>query len=105
VARRSARIGQGATRRFAQPGFFLKAVRRYGGPYLRSGATSVASRLGAQEDPPMQSHAEHIQAILARELDTHRRQVALVQASLLTVPPRSSGIAAGARAQGPQFRR
>ena len=45
----------------------------------------------------MQSHAEHIQAILARELDMHRRQVALVQASLLTVPPRSSGIAALAR--------
>lgn len=51
----------------------------------------------------MQSHAEHIQAILARELDLHRRQVALVQASLLTVPPRSSGIAAaGARAQAPR---
>jgi hypothetical protein len=57
----------------------------------------------------MQSHAEHIQAILARELDLHRRQVALVQASLLTTPPRSSGIAAGARAQagrvGPSLRR
>ena len=47
----------------------------------------------------MQSHAHHIQAILARELDLHARQVALVQASLLTVPPRSSGIAAGRRAQ------
>jgi hypothetical protein len=48
----------------------------------------------------MQSHAAAIQAILARELDGHRRQVQLVQASLLTVPPRSSGIAAaGARAQ------
>jgi hypothetical protein len=47
----------------------------------------------------MQSHAHQIQAILARELDMHARQVALVQASLLTVPPRSSGIAAGARAQ------
>ena len=76
-----------------------RALKWYGGPYLRSGATSVASCLGAQEDPPMQSHAERIQTILARELDTHRRQVALVQASLLTVPPRSSGISAGARAQ------
>jgi hypothetical protein len=47
----------------------------------------------------MQSHAHQIQAILARELDMHARQVALVQASLLTVPPRSSGIAAGRRAQ------
>jgi hypothetical protein len=47
----------------------------------------------------MQSHAHQIQAILARELDLHARQVALVQASLLTVPPRSSGIAAGRRAQ------
>ncbi|HWI74016.1 MAG TPA: hypothetical protein VNT55_18800 [Baekduia sp.] len=47
----------------------------------------------------MQSHAQVIQAILARELDMHARQVALVQASLLTVPPRSSGIAAGRRAQ------
>jgi hypothetical protein len=47
----------------------------------------------------MQSHAHIIQAILARELDLHARQVALVQASLLTVPPRSSGIAAGGRAQ------
>ena len=50
----------------------------------------------------MQSHAHRIEAILARELDMHRRQVALVQASLLTVPPRSSGIAAGARAQAPR---
>jgi hypothetical protein len=47
----------------------------------------------------MQSHAHQIQAILARELDLHARQVALVQASLLTVPPRSSGIAAGRRGQ------
>lgn len=47
----------------------------------------------------MQSHAHQIQAILARELDLHARQVALVQASLLTVPPRSPGIAAGRRAQ------
>ena len=47
----------------------------------------------------MQSHAHQIQAILARELDMHARQVALVQTSLLTVPPRSLGIAAGARAQ------
>jgi hypothetical protein len=47
----------------------------------------------------MQSHAHQIQAILARELDMHARQVALVQSSLLTVPPRSSGIAAGVRAQ------
>jgi hypothetical protein len=48
----------------------------------------------------MQSHATAIQAILARELDEHRRQVQLVQASLLTHPPRSLGIAVtGARAQ------
>jgi hypothetical protein len=47
----------------------------------------------------MQSHAHKIQAILARELDLHAREVALVQSSLLTVPPRSSGIAAGVRAQ------
>jgi hypothetical protein len=47
----------------------------------------------------MQSHAHQIQAILARELDLHARQVALVRASLLTVPPRSSGIAADGRAQ------
>jgi hypothetical protein len=47
----------------------------------------------------MQSHAEHIQAILARELDLHRRQAVLVQTSLLTTPPRSSGIAVGERAQ------
>ena len=52
----------------------------------------------------MQSHADHIQAILARELDMHRRQVVLVQASLLTVPPNSSGIAAGARAQARRSR-
>jgi L-glyceraldehyde 3-phosphate reductase len=77
-----------------------RALKWYGGPYLRSGATSVVSRPGAREDPPMQSHAEHIQAILARELETQRREIALVQPSLLTVPPRSSGIAAaGARAQ------
>jgi hypothetical protein len=48
----------------------------------------------------MQSHAAQIQAILARELDGHRRHVQVVQASLLTVPPRSQGIAAaGGRAQ------
>jgi hypothetical protein len=47
----------------------------------------------------MQSHANHIQAILARELDLHARQVASAQSHLLTVPPRSSGIAAGPRAQ------
>jgi hypothetical protein len=47
----------------------------------------------------MQSHAHKIQAILARELDLHVRQVELVRASLLSVPPRSSGIAAGAGAQ------
>jgi hypothetical protein len=46
----------------------------------------------------MQSHAHQIQAILARELDLHRRQAALVQAT----PPRSSGIAAGGRAQAPR---
>jgi hypothetical protein len=48
----------------------------------------------------MASHAQHIQEILARELDLHRRQVALVQASLLTTPPGSPGIAGGPRAQG-----
>lgn len=68
-------------------------------PYPAPGATSVAARLGDGEDPPMQSHAHQIQAILARELDLHRRQVALVQPSLLTTPPRSSGIAAAGRAQ------
>jgi len=68
-------------------------------PYPGPGATSVVARLGAGEDPPMQSHAHEIQAILARELDLHRRQVALLQPSLLTTPPRSSGIAAGVRAQ------
>jgi hypothetical protein len=47
----------------------------------------------------MQSHAHTIQAILARELDLHARQMALVQSSLLTAPPRSPGIAAGPRAQ------
>ncbi|MCW2993417.1 MAG: hypothetical protein JWQ18_912 [Conexibacter sp.] len=68
-------------------------------PYPAPGATSVAARLDDGEDLPMQSHAHQIQAILARELDLHRRQVALVQPSLLTTPPRSSGIAAGGRAQ------
>jgi hypothetical protein len=47
----------------------------------------------------MQSHAHKIQAILARELDLHARQVELVRASLLPLPPRSSGMAAGERAQ------
>jgi hypothetical protein len=47
----------------------------------------------------MQSHAHHIQAILARELDLHARQVELVRAGLLVQPPRSSGMAAGARPQ------
>jgi hypothetical protein len=47
----------------------------------------------------MQSHAHQIQAILARELDLHTRQVELVRASLLTIPPRGSGIAAGGRAE------
>jgi hypothetical protein len=47
----------------------------------------------------MQSHAHQIQAILARELDLHTRQVELVRASLLAVPPRSQGIAAGGRPQ------
>jgi hypothetical protein len=47
----------------------------------------------------MQSHAHTIQAILARELDLHARQVAQVQGRLLTVPPRSPGIAARSLAQ------
>jgi hypothetical protein len=49
----------------------------------------------------MQSHAHRIQAILARELDLHARQVQLAQAGLL-VPvraPHGSGIAGGAGAQ------
>jgi hypothetical protein len=46
----------------------------------------------------MQSHASEIQAILARELEGHRRQVTLVHAGLLTVAPRPQGIAAGAQA-------
>jgi hypothetical protein len=51
----------------------------------------------------MQSHAHIIQAILARELDMHARQVALAQSSLVTTaPPRSPGIAAGGRAQAPR---
>jgi hypothetical protein len=36
----------------------------------------------------MQSHAAQIQQLLARERDGHLRQVQLVRASLLTVPPR-----------------
>lgn len=49
----------------------------------------------------MQSHAHRIQAILARELDLHARQVQLAQAGLL-VPvrmPHGSGIAGGVGAQ------
>jgi hypothetical protein len=46
----------------------------------------------------MQSHATQIQAILARELEELHRQVTLVHAGRLTVPPRPQGIAAGARA-------
>lgn len=49
----------------------------------------------------MQSHAHRIQAILARELDLHARQVQLAQAGL-PVPVRAShgsGIAGGAGAQ------
>jgi hypothetical protein len=46
----------------------------------------------------MPSHAHQIQAILARELDLHARQVQLVRAGLVAAPPRSSGIAAGGRA-------
>ncbi|HVI17388.1 MAG TPA: hypothetical protein VM712_03370 [Gaiellales bacterium] len=48
----------------------------------------------------MQSHAHQIQALLAREHDLHARQVGLVRASLLSVPPRRPQMAqAGARAQ------
>jgi hypothetical protein len=47
----------------------------------------------------MQSHAQQIQALLARELDRHARQVAPVRASLLNAPPRSPGIAAGGQRQ------
>ena len=51
----------------------------------------------------MQSHAQTILAILARELDMHARQVALAQPSLVTTAsPRSSGIAAGGRTQAPR---
>jgi hypothetical protein len=44
----------------------------------------------------MQSHAAQIQQLLARERDSHLRQVQLVRASLLSVPPRAQG--AGSRA-------
>jgi phytoene/squalene synthetase len=50
----------------------------------------------------MQSHAHHIQAILARELDLHARQVQLAQAGMPAMPvraPHGSGIAGGAGAQ------
>jgi hypothetical protein len=47
----------------------------------------------------MQSHAHAIQALLARERDVHLRQVGLVRASLLSVPPRPQGLPGVARAQ------
>jgi hypothetical protein len=49
----------------------------------------------------MQSHAHRIQAILARELDLHARQVQLAQAGLPVAvrAPHGSGIAGGAGAQ------
>jgi hypothetical protein len=47
----------------------------------------------------MQSHAHQIQALLSRERDLHVRQVGLVRASLLSVPPRPQTAPAGARAQ------
>jgi hypothetical protein len=48
----------------------------------------------------MQSHAHRIQAILARELDLHARQVQLAQAGLSPVrASHGSGIAGGAGAQ------
>jgi hypothetical protein len=49
----------------------------------------------------MQSHAHRIQAILARELDLHARQVQLAQAGHLMPAraPHGSGIAGGAGAQ------
>jgi hypothetical protein len=47
----------------------------------------------------MQSHAHQIQAILARELNVPGRPVEPVRAGLLTLPPHSPGIAAGAGAQ------
>ncbi len=49
----------------------------------------------------MQSHAHRIQAILARELDLHARQVQLAQAGMLgtTRAPHGPGIAGGAGAQ------
>jgi hypothetical protein len=37
----------------------------------------------------MQTHAHRIQALLVRERDLHLRQVELVRASLLTIPPRA----------------
>jgi hypothetical protein len=49
----------------------------------------------------MQSHAHQIQAILARELDLHARQVALARTGLVTAPPSSTGIAATARGRRP----
>jgi hypothetical protein len=47
----------------------------------------------------MQSHALQIQELLARERDVHLRQVGLVRASLLTVPPRPQGPAGVAQAR------
>jgi hypothetical protein len=46
----------------------------------------------------MQSHAAQIQQLLAQERDGHLRQVQLVRASLLSVPPRSQAAAAPATA-------
>lgn len=46
----------------------------------------------------MSSHAERIQAILAREREAHTRQGQLVRASVLALPPRVTAVAqAGAR--------
>jgi hypothetical protein len=46
----------------------------------------------------MQSHAEQIQELLTREQDLHLRQVGLVRASLLSVPPRPQTRQSAARA-------
>jgi hypothetical protein len=46
----------------------------------------------------MQSHAQQIQTLLSREHDLHLRQVGLVRASLLSVPPRPRTLQSAARA-------
>lgn len=47
----------------------------------------------------MQAHAVQIQELLARERDLHLRQVGLVRASLLSLPPRPQELPGVAQAQ------